>query len=77
MRTVLVIVASLSVSACASSATQGGPGDQYAALSEACHDRGGVLAPSMERRLTGKAGNGYVCRISGGATRIPPPSTAG
>ena len=75
MRTAFVIAATLLVSACASGVSPDGPSAHYAALSEACSQRGGVLTQPMDRRLTGKAGTGYLCRINGGATRIPVPAT--
>lgn len=77
MRIVLVIAVAFGASACASDGTSDDRAAEYAAQREACASRGGMLTQSMDRRLTGKPGGGYECRISGGATRIPPPTTAG
>jgi len=77
MRTAVVIAVALVVAGCA---TRGLPDDrpaQLAAEQDACTSRGGMLTPSMDRRLTGKPGGGYVCRINGSGSRIPPPTTAG
>jgi len=75
MRIAVMITLALVTSACAAGGAPGERASQYSALSEACSDRGGVLTPSLDQRLTGKGGAGYVCRVSGGATRIPPRAT--
>jgi len=44
-------------------------GDELARLSSDCAERGGILAPAGSG-MTGRPQTDYVCRISGGASRI-------
>ena len=70
--TPLVLATALAVTACATGApSEGSYVAQERRLAEECQARGGILSPSGQ--LTGRPETENVCKITGGATRIPTP----
>jgi len=72
MRPLIVLapaVLILGLAACASTATGSRYSDELRQLEEDCAARGGILAPSGQQ--TGRPQTDNICKISGGATRLP------
>jgi len=63
------VVAPLALGACATGKTLPTYQQEYDALNAQCVERGGILSPSG--LTSGRAQTDYVCKITGGATRIP------
>jgi hypothetical protein len=63
------VVAPLALGACATGTPLPTYQQEYDALNAQCVERGGILSPSG--LTTGRAQTDYVCKITGGATRIP------
>lgn len=63
------VVAPLQLGACATGNPLPTYQQEYDALNAQCVERGGILSPSG--LTTGRAQTDYVCKITGGATRIP------
>ncbi|WEK57529.1 MAG: hypothetical protein P0Y52_13445 [Candidatus Brevundimonas phytovorans] len=63
------VVAPLALVACATGNPLPTYQQEYDALNAQCVARGGILSPSG--LTTGRAQTDYVCKITGGATRIP------
>ncbi|MGH7020465.1 MAG: hypothetical protein ACREEY_11320 [Brevundimonas sp.] len=63
------LVAPLALGACATGRTTPTYQQEYDTLNAQCVERGGILAPSGA--TTGRAQTDYVCKITGGASRIP------
>jgi len=64
-----VIAAPLALAACASGRPLPTYQQEMDQLEAECRDRGGILSPSG--RQTGRPQTDYVCKITGGASRIP------
>lgn len=72
MRAALILAAALvplALGACATSNPLPSYQQEYDTLNAQCVERGGILSPSGA--TTGRAQTDYVCKITGGATRIP------
>ncbi|MGH6978113.1 hypothetical protein D3C80_1916980 [compost metagenome] len=72
MRAALVLaafVAPLALGACATGRTAPTYQQQLDKLEAECTTRGGILSPSGS--MTGRPQTDYVCKITGGATRLP------
>lgn len=72
MRAVLVLaalVAPLALGACATGKTYPTYQEEYDKLNADCVERGGILTPSGAS--TGRPQTDNICKITGGATRIP------
>ncbi len=72
MRAVLVLaafVAPLALGACATGRTSSTYQQDLDKLEAECTTRGGILSPSGA--MTGRPQTDYVCKITGGATRLP------
>lgn len=65
----LVLIAGLALSGCMPALSVDGP-DRISELDRACRERGGILIPSGAPS-TGRPETDYLCRLTGGATRIP------
>ncbi|MNT91845.1 hypothetical protein D3C72_2330100 [compost metagenome] len=63
------LVAPLALGACATGKTYPTYQQEYDKLSSECVARGGILAPTGG--TTGRPQTDYVCKITGGASRIP------
>jgi hypothetical protein len=63
------VIAPLALGACATGKTLPTYQQEYDALNAQCVERGGILSPSG--LTSGRAQTDYVCKITGGATRIP------
>jgi hypothetical protein len=63
------VVAPMALGACATGTPLPTYQQEYDALNAQCVERGGILSPSG--LTTGRAQTDYVCKITGGATRIP------
>lgn len=63
------VVAPLALGACATGRALPTYQQEYDALNAQCVERGGILSPSG--LTSGRAQTDYVCKISGGAARIP------
>ncbi|MND99210.1 hypothetical protein D3C80_915890 [compost metagenome] len=63
------LVAPLALGACATGKTYPTYQQEYDKLNADCVARGGILTPSGG--TTGRPQTDYVCKITGGATRIP------
>ena len=63
------VVAPLALGASATGKTLPTYQQEYDALNAQCVERGGILSPSG--LTSGRAQTDYVCKITGGATRIP------
>ncbi len=59
----------LALGACASTMGPNRYADELRRLSDSCEARGGILVPTGQQ--SGRPQNDHVCRISGGATRLP------
>ncbi|MGX1746315.1 MULTISPECIES: hypothetical protein [unclassified Brevundimonas] len=64
-----VIVAPLALAACASGRPLPTYQQEMDQLDAECRDRGGILSPTGLQ--TGRPQTDYVCKITGGASRIP------
>jgi hypothetical protein len=64
-----VIVAPLALAACASGRPLPTYQQEMDQLEAECRDRGGILSPTGLQ--TGRPQTDYVCKITGGASRIP------
>ena len=64
------LVAPLALGACATGRPQPTYDEDLAKLTAECTARGGILSPSGAP--TGRAQTDYVCKITGGGSRIPP-----
>jgi hypothetical protein len=73
MRTAFILAALVAPLALGACATSGKPmptyQQEYDTLNAQCVERGGILTPSGLQ--SGRAQTDYVCKITGGATRIP------
>ena len=69
----LVVIAAVSLSACLAACAGGPPQESYLSrtdkLAEDCRIRGGILAATGDQ--TGRPETDNVCKINGGATRLP------
>ena len=63
------VLALAGLAGCATSATHDTYSDELRQLTEDCTARGGILSPTGQ--LTGRPQTDNVCRISGGASRLP------
>ncbi|MBD7942428.1 hypothetical protein [Brevundimonas guildfordensis] len=63
------LVAPLTLAACASGRSLPTYQQEMDKLDSECRDRGGIISPTG--RQTGRPQTDYVCKITGGATRIP------
>ncbi|GLS00814.1 hypothetical protein GCM10007859_08230 [Brevundimonas denitrificans] len=59
----------LALAACAPTTGPSHYADELRRLSDSCEARGGILVPTGQQ--SGRPQNDHVCRISGGATRLP------
>ncbi|WP_341021480.1 hypothetical protein [Brevundimonas diminuta] len=66
---VAVIVAPLALAACASGRPLPTYQQEMDKLDADCRERGGIISPTG--RQTGRPQTDYVCKITGGASRIP------
>lgn len=64
-----VLVAPLALAACASGRPLPTYQQEMDKLDAECRDRGGIISPTG--RQTGRPQTDYVCKITGGASRIP------
>lgn len=69
MRTALILIGALALSACASGRSSEGFGEGTARLADDCRARGGVLVPAPGP-MTGRPEVDNVCQISGRASRL-------
>ncbi|MNE36093.1 hypothetical protein D3C87_432340 [compost metagenome] len=65
----LSVLAALALGACATGNPQPTYQQEYDTLNAQCVERGGILSPSG--LTSGRAQTDYVCKITGGASRIP------
>jgi hypothetical protein len=65
----LVVAAPLALSACASGRPLPTYQQEMDKLDAECRDRGGILSPTGNQ--SGRPQTDYVCKITGGGTRIP------
>ncbi|MNH51873.1 hypothetical protein D3C73_35250 [compost metagenome] len=65
----LIVLAALALGACATGNPQPTYQQEYDTLNAQCVERGGILSPSG--LTSGRAQTDYVCKITGGASRIP------
>ncbi|MEJ6789045.1 hypothetical protein BrevBR_05790 [Brevundimonas sp. BR2-1] len=59
----------LAAAGCASTATTNSYNDELQRLSEDCAARGGILSPTGQQ--SGRPNTDNVCKITGGASRLP------
>jgi hypothetical protein len=70
MRALVLAAVPLVLSACAGGPPLESTAERLSALEQSCRERGGVLVPSGAP-LTGRPEVDNVCRITGGASRLP------